>query len=86
MFIALTIYLITLLYPVILDKIQPINGTRQRAFVSDGEYIVDKYDYYPIIYLLESFVCTVSVVVITTMDSMFAVIIEHCIGLIAITK
>ncbi|OXU18509.1 hypothetical protein TSAR_000579, partial [Trichomalopsis sarcophagae] len=72
--------------PVVIDIVFPINGTRPRLFVLDGEYIVDKYENYNKIYIFESVCSVVSVPIFCTIDSTYAVCVQQCVALLAIVK
>lgn len=72
--------------PVIIDMVFPMNGTRPRLFVLDGEYVVDKYENYNKIYIFEALCSLVSVPIFCTIDSTYAVCVQQCVALLAIVK
>ncbi|XP_058801947.1 uncharacterized protein LOC131670394 isoform X2 [Phymastichus coffea] len=64
----------------IFDKSQPL------MFVLEGEYFVDREEYYYPIYLFETFTILASIPLIFTIDSTYAVCIQQCIGLFDVVK
>ncbi|NP_001177545.1 odorant receptor 143 [Nasonia vitripennis] len=86
MVLAVIVFITMPYLPVVIDIVFPINGTRPRLFVLDGEYIVDKYENYNKIYIFESVCSVVSVPIFCTIDSTYAVCVQQCVALLAIVK
>ncbi|XP_014222180.1 uncharacterized protein LOC106649334 isoform X1 [Trichogramma pretiosum] len=75
------------LLPSIMDKISPLaNGSRPRIYVLEGQYMVDREQYFGIIYILEAGVCIMMVVIFCTCDTAFCVCVEQSVGLMSVVK
>ncbi|NP_001177544.1 odorant receptor 142 [Nasonia vitripennis] len=86
MFFALGLFVTMPMLPMMIDVISPINGSRPRIFILDGEYIADKNENYGKVYIFESLTCIMSVFVFSTVDSTYAVCVEQCVGLMAVVR
>ena len=86
MFSALLLFITVPLLPVLIDVWLPINGSRPKIFILEGDYIVDGRENYIKIYAFEAFVCVMTVSIFTVIDSTYAVVIEQCVGLMNVVK
>ncbi|NP_001177537.1 odorant receptor 129 [Nasonia vitripennis] len=84
---ALGVFVVVPLAPGILDVILPLeNGTRSKFFILNGEFLVDKTEYFIEIYAFDSICCIVTVLIICATDPLYAAILEHCLAIFAIVK
>lgn len=72
--------------PMILNKLDPLNGSRPRLFILNGEYLIDSEVHYGKIYMFDCLVSSVTAFIIIAVDTMYAACMEHCLGLFAIVK
>ena len=86
MLAAVVVFVSLPYFPIIVDILFPINGTRTRFYVLDGEYIVDKVKYYNHIYIFESLCSVATVPIFCTVDSTYACCVEQCVALLAIVR
>lgn len=63
-----------------------LNDTKGRMFVLEGEYLLDRDEYYNYIYAFETFTCIMTVPMFSTIDSTYAVCVEQCVGLLKVVK
>ena len=83
---CLTVFNTLPLLPIILDTIKPLNDTRQKIFILNGDFIVDRNENYWKIYAFDFFTCGFSVVATVSIDTMYCNCIQHIVGLFAIVK
>ena len=86
MFSALILFISMPLLPIVIDVWLPINGSRPKIFILEGDYIVDSDENYIKIYAFEAYICVMTVLIFTVIDSTYAVVIEQCVGLINVVK
>ncbi|NP_001177696.1 odorant receptor 134 [Nasonia vitripennis] len=86
MVLALILFVMLPLYPIIMDATIPLDLPRPRISVLNGDYLVDENDYYFQIYVFDSIACTLTVFIMCSTDPMYAAIVEHCLGLFSICK
>ncbi|XP_046144658.1 odorant receptor 43a-like [Osmia bicornis bicornis] len=67
-----------------LDIVAPLNETRAELPLFQLNYIVDTDDHFYIVHLHSAWCSLVVVLIITTIDSLYMVIIHYCCGLFAI--
>lgn len=84
MFFGVIAYTTLPLLPVALDSVKPLHETRPKIFILGGEFGVDREDYYWEIYFFDLIACIVTSVMVGTIDSMYAAVVEQCLGLFAI--
>ncbi|XP_058801945.1 uncharacterized protein LOC131670393 [Phymastichus coffea] len=69
------------------DIIWPLaNASRAPVFILDGEYFVDKKQYYYYIYIFEACTVLTSIPLFSAVDSTYAVCIQQCVGLLDVVK
>ncbi|OXU19403.1 hypothetical protein TSAR_008624 [Trichomalopsis sarcophagae] len=72
--------------PMVLNFLKPLNESRPKIFILGGEFFTDRLEHYGKIYLFDCVCCSITAIIICAVDSMYAVCIEHCLGLFAIIK
>ena len=86
MLCALVTFTTLPLTPIILNKLMPLNESRPPVFILGGEFFVDREKNYGKIYLFDYVSCIMTACIICGVDTMYAVCIEHCLGLFAVIK
>ncbi|NP_001177640.2 odorant receptor 130 [Nasonia vitripennis] len=83
---AVAVSVVLPMCPIVLDSTDPLDQPRPRMFILNGEYIVDKYEYYFQIYTLDIISVFLMICILCATDPMYAAIVEHCLGLFSICK
>ncbi|NP_001177538.1 odorant receptor 132 [Nasonia vitripennis] len=86
MMTALIVFILLPMYPIMTDVIVPLDHPRARMFILNGDYLVDRDEYYFQIYVFESTSAALTVFILCSTDPMYAAIVEHCLGLFCICK
>ncbi|OXU27738.1 hypothetical protein TSAR_003157 [Trichomalopsis sarcophagae] len=86
MMTALIVFVLIPMYPIITDVIAPLDHPRVRMFILNGDYLVDRDEYYFQIYVFDSICGALTVLILCSTDPMYAAIVEHCLGLFCICK
>lgn len=74
------------LSPMMLDVLLPLNVSRPKQYILNGEFLVDREAYYAQIYAYDFLASLAIGFIIVVCDSMYAVCVEHCLGLFAIVR
>lgn len=74
------------LAPMVLNVMFPLNESRERNYILNGEYMIDRRQHYEKVYLLEYILSYVTVFVTSAHDTTYAAIMEHCLGIFAIVQ
>nr|AXM05156.1 odorant receptor [Campoletis chlorideae] len=86
LFGSLVIYLLVPLIPSILNVVLPLNDSRQRAYLYETEYFVDREAYFWWI-VLHTYIGTIlTICTVVSVDAMFATYVQHACGLLAIVS
>lgn len=72
--------------PTALDYMIPLNESRPRIHVVNGEYFVDPDDYFFEIYYLYCVVGTVSSLVLICLDTMYTVVVHQYLAIFGVVK
>ncbi|KAK0081781.1 hypothetical protein PV325_011573 [Microctonus aethiopoides] len=83
LFSILALYLASPSIPIILDKLNPLNETRNRIFLYQTEYFVDQNEYYIPILIHAYITVPISVSIPVFVDNMFAIYVHHACGMFA---
>ncbi|XP_076389223.1 odorant receptor 9a-like [Megachile rotundata] len=74
---------VPLFYP-LLDYVVPLNETRPKAPLFKLNYLVNTDDYFYTVYFHIALCCLITVLIVTTIDSLYIVIIHYTCGLFAV--
>ena len=76
------------LVPILFDKIMPLNESRQRIFILEGSYFVDRFEprNYLYICLFEWSACVGMLFMVAANDTTYATCVEQCLGLMDVVK
>ncbi|XP_076766531.1 uncharacterized protein LOC143433197 isoform X2 [Xylocopa sonorina] len=81
---CLVLFLLIPLFPVFMDIIMPLNGTRHRQHLLKLKYFVDEQRYFYLIYLHCAWCMFVTAIIAITIDSLYMVIIHYTGSLFAV--
>ncbi|KAJ8664468.1 hypothetical protein QAD02_006130 [Eretmocerus hayati] len=74
------------LTPLLLDFIMPLNESREKMLVVNGEFFIDPYEYYYELYVMYSFTAFASVITFTAIDTTYTMVVHQVIGIINVVK
>lgn len=74
------------LLPVLINKIAPINGSRSKTYILEGEYLMDKQENYEKIYLFEGSVTAMTVCIFCSVDTNYTVCVQQCVAIMNVVQ
>ncbi|XP_076638211.1 uncharacterized protein LOC143350183 [Colletes latitarsis] len=83
-FMILTVYVMFIFEPRVLDIISPLNETRPLKSLFPAEFFVDEQEYFALITVISILVCFFIIIILVAFDTMLITYVQYICGMLAV--